>query len=503
MQRLLITYLLLLLCISSSAIQSAVSRPKINRTTIIEEIKKDAVSVVIAIGTGKATALALLATRRAIVKTDALLSGLPSLLPIQTTAAMAAMFFPIAYFLQSDLSKGPASLMTPQPLSAEPSLLPSSGFSVRRQCLRWWSVAVGVATRLPFGMTGPCMEMGASVGHIISTVNLAIRRLLGASRLNELVLAGAAAGGAANLNLPITGAAMALETFRRLIPPQPMESPGAAVAAAVRLLILCLLSALCASRGMPRQPSAQHPLATAIYSISSQRWEEAPAFAVLGLLTSCTALAFVHTRRLMSAGFRWLPVPFQLRPVAALLAYAACSFDLGLAAGGKRMKQLLVLENQTAQSALEAGKELIQRILGKSLLLSGGVMGGLVAPALFMGSLLGYIYRAALACRTPGMKLSSTSTYMAVSAASMFAVVFRAPVSAIVLILEMTGSAQLLPFLLIAVATSCKSIDFIAKWVDTLLSRKTSNDMTWSISMEAGLQQPKIIPSQPYPPIFP
>ena len=152
-------------------------------------LQNDFILFVSAISAGLGTSCVLHSTRKFIAAVERLSEHVPiSLFHLAIGGSIC-----ILHYLQSDLIKGPATLINSlqsDNLSRNSVLRPQNLFSLRRQIIRWSAFSLTVAGKLPFGMAGPAAEMGASIASLLSALFVG----LDVDRRNELLLAGAAAG---------------------------------------------------------------------------------------------------------------------------------------------------------------------------------------------------------------------------------------------------------------------------------------------------------------------
>jgi CIC family chloride channel protein len=267
--------------------------------------------------------------------------------------------------------------------------------------------------------------MGGAVGDAVS-------RLLKVSGRERLVMitSGAGAGLAAAFNAPLSGLVFVLEEVRRDF--QPIAFGAAFVAALISNIISRIGSGQFPVFTVPNYPVS--PLASL------------PFFALLGLFSGL--LGVVFNRSLLSATKLSARLPSRL-----VLPFAALTGGIiGLI--GWFSPRLIGNGHSLVESTLN-GEVLIWLVLlffPARLFLtvssySTGAPGGIFAPLLVLGALLG------LAIGKGANYLSSDivpipATFAVVGMAAYFTAIVRAPLTGIMLIIEMTGSYhQMLPLL--------------------------------------------------------
>jgi CIC family chloride channel protein len=103
---------------------------------------------------------------------------------------------------------------------------------------------------------------------------------------------------------------------------------------------------------------------------------------------------------------------------------------------------------------------LVAKVLATSLTLWIGGSGGVFAPSLFMGAMLGSAYGAAAHHLMPHLA-GAAGAYGLVGMGAVFAATARAPITAVIIIVELTGNYQIIVPLILAVlltTTLCNAL---------------------------------------------
>jgi CIC family chloride channel protein len=292
------------------------------------------------------------------------------------------------------------------------------------------------------GREGPIVQIGSALG---STLGQLVR--LPESRLRILVACGAAGGIAATFNTPIAGVFFALEL---ILGDFAVESFAAVVLAAV------------AASALSRAAFGDHPfLALPTFTISSA-WQYL-AYAVLGLLAAGVGVGWSRALYLIEdLCDRWWRGPEWLRPVVGglllggvLLAlpqmYGVGYPVLGRAVDGRYAIGFVLL--------LMVGK-----ILATSLTIGIGGSGGVFAPSLFVGAMLGEAFGLVLHAADPALA-PSPGAFALIGMGAVFAGAARTPITAVLIMFELTGEYRIILPLMLAIA--------LAAGVSKLLSRDT------------------------------
>jgi CIC family chloride channel protein len=284
---------------------------------------------------------------------------------------------------------------------------------------------LAIGAGLALGREGPSVQMGATVAHLIGKV---FRRDWASCR--ALLAAGAGAGLATAFNAPIAGAVFVLEELVRRF--ETRMAIAALGASATAMSVACLF--------LGHEPEfSVEPLA---YSGSHVD----VLFLVLGIVAGLAAVAYNHTllAAIAAAGRleRW-PVELRAGLVGGAVGVLAW-FAPELVGGGESLVQQTLAKPVNA--AVLSLVFLLRFALGP-MSYAARTPGGLFAPMLVLGAQLGLLF--GVACRLVLPDLGTPPVAFAVvGMAAFFTGVVRAPVTGIVLIIELTAElTMLLPML--------------------------------------------------------
>jgi CIC family chloride channel protein len=282
------------------------------------------------------------------------------------------------------------------------------------------------------GREGPIVQIGCSVG---STVAQWFR--LGESGIRLLVACGAAAGIGATFNAPVAGVLFALEV---ILADFSARSFGLVVIAAVSATAL-------AQSVMGSEPSYQLRSLFALHSV----WE-LPLYALLGGAMGLLALAYVRAVYLAEAlfdGWRWPRVAKAALGGAALglMGWWGSPLVLGMGHEG-----VMAAMHGELGLGLLAGLALL-KIAATSLTLGAGGSGGVFAPALFIGAMAGGAFGTVVHGWWP-VATAPAGAYALVGMAALFGGAAHAPITAILILFEMTNDYRIMLPLLLAVVVS-------------------------------------------------
>lgn len=291
--------------------------------------------------------------------------------------------------------------------------------------VKFFGGILAIGSGLALGREGPTVQMGGAVGDAIS-------RWLKVSERERLTLisAGAGAGLAAAFNAPLSGLIFVLEEVRRDF--QPIVFGAAFVAAAIADIIA-------------RIGSGQFPI-FAVPSYPVPPLTSLPIFALLGIVAGL--LGVVFNRGLVTVIETYARVPARfIIPVAALTGGM-----VGLV--GWFSPLMIGSGHSLAESALKGDLLLAAlplffaiRFLLTATSYSTGAPGGIFAPLLVLGALVGLAIGKIANNLAPDV-VPIPAVFAVVGMAAYFTAIVRAPLTGIMLILEMTGNySQMLPLL--------------------------------------------------------
>jgi CIC family chloride channel protein len=287
------------------------------------------------------------------------------------------------------------------------------------------------------GREGPIVQIGSALG---STAGQVLR--VSETRLRLLVACGAAGGIAATFNAPIAGVFFALELILRDFA---AESFGAVVFASVTASVI------------GRSAFGNHPfLALPGFHLVSPA--EFALYAALGILTAVAGVAFTRVlygfEDLADRLWRW---PEAWRPAAGGVLLGLLLLALPEMYGvGYPVLERGIQAHYVAWFllVLMAGK-----IAATSLTIAIGGSGGVFAPSLFMGAMLGTAFGTGIHQLFPGAT-APAGAYGLVAMGGVFAGAARAPITAVLIVFELTGDYQIvLPLMVtVVIATATASL---------------------------------------------
>ena len=297
------------------------------------------------------------------------------------------------------------------------------------------------------GREGPIVQIGSALG---STLGQWLR--VPESRLRLLVACGAAGGISATFNAPIAGVFFALEL---ILQDFAVESFGAVVLASVTADII------------GRAAFGGQPFLTLPAFHIASNWEYG-LYAVLGILGGLVGIAFIRvlygTEDLVDRIWRG---PEWLRPAVGgvllglLLLALPQLYGVGYPVIDHAVQGSIVL---WLLAALLAGK-----MIATSLTIGIGGSGGVFAPSLFMGAMLGTGF-GLVANALFHSAVAPAGAYGLVGMGAVFAGAARAPITAVIIMFELTGDYTIILPLMIAIVIAAALSNLLSK--DTIYTLK-------------------------------
>ena len=306
--------------------------------------------------------------------------------------------------------------------------------SLRETIGKFVLCAVQIGSGASLGLEGPTVQICAGVSSL-----LARAARLKPTYCRRMASVGMAAGIAAAFNAPIAAITFTLEELIGDLD-QTMLS-GVIVAAA--------LAAVVENSILGKNPVFHMPRSYELGAASSLIW-----YALLGILAAVVSITFTDSLLKVRALFKqWTAVPKWIHPAIGGLATGAMAaaalywFHLNGIAGDPY---------RTLELALTGTMPLLFMVVLCVLKLaatvssySSGGSGGIFAPSLFMGSMLGGAvgYLDVTVFHHPA---DSVGAFAVVGMGAVFAGIVRAPMTSILIVFEMTGGYGLVLPMMIA-----------------------------------------------------
>ncbi len=313
-----------------------------------------------------------------------------------------------------------------------------------RPLLKLLSAALSLGTGASLGPEGPSVEIGANIGVLLGQGFQVAKE-----RYRLLLGAGAAAGLAAGFNAPIAGVFFAMEV---------VLGPTSTAQGASLILLSAVVSGLIARAVFGVQ--AEFDLPT--YQMDSN-WEWV-CYLGLGVLASAVSLTYTQAIQFCQQAFEGkIPSLSLLGKLPAVSKPVLGGLGVGLLALG--MPQILGTGYSTLDVILKGEVFplgmlvllLFTKLIATALSLGSGLVGGIFAPSMFLGACLGAIYGYGLNTVLPpaiAADIAPPAAYAMVGMAAVLGSSARAPLTAILLLFELTRNYLIILPLMAAVGVS-------------------------------------------------
>ncbi len=316
-----------------------------------------------------------------------------------------------------------------------------------------FSSALYIASGGSVGREGPVIQIGSAVG---STVGQFFK--VNPKRMRVFVACGAASGIAAAFNAPVAGALFAVEIILGDFA-VPQFSP----------IVISSVSATIVSRHyLGDYPAFLVPK----YQLVSPL--EVINYVILGFLAGLTALLFIRTLYFSEDFFDRFKVPEYVKGVIGGLIIGAIGllFPYIYGVGYDSMDQALY-GHMIWQIA---GLLVFVKILATSISLGSGGSGGIFAPSLFMGAMLGVFFGHVVNIFFPTWT-SGPGAYALVAMGGVVGAATHGPITAILIIFEMTNDYKIiLPLMITTIIATLLAIRLEKESIYTLkLARRGIN----------------------------
>ncbi|HUV51699.1 MAG TPA: chloride channel protein [Dehalococcoidia bacterium] len=318
--------------------------------------------------------------------------------------------------------------------------------------VKMFASAICIGSGGSVGREGPIVQIGASFGSAIGQWFK-----LPDEWLKTFVLCGAAGGIAATFNAPVGGVFFALEVLaHRVVTPR---------------LFTVMISAISAEY-IAWLFLGPRPSFTVEEYILGSYWEIL-LYVLLGILAGLFAIGFIRVFYKCEDIFSTLKLPSYVKPAIGGLFVGIIGFFyadvFGVGYGGGYISGGVSVDSGPMDAML-AGQVglgvlialLFLKMIATSLTLGSGGSGGIFAPSLFIGAALGGVLGLAGGRLFPEV-VSNAGAYSLVGMGAFFAAVVQGPITAIVLLLEMTRNISMLVPLMTSVVIATLTYRFFTR----------------------------------------
>ncbi len=280
------------------------------------------------------------------------------------------------------------------------------------------------------GREGPIVQIGSTFG---STLGQHLG--LTTEWIKTLVACGAAGGISATFNAPLAGIFFAHEIILGRI--------------FTRHFGFVVISSVISDAVAHAFLGNEQSFAVPNYTLNTS-WELALYF-LMGAGCALVAVAFIWVLYKLEDIFEGLRLPDYIKPILGGIGVGAIGFYSPYLFGvGYDGVEQALLGNIAIVTLVAL---LILKMLATSLTLGSGGSGGIFAPSLFMGSMFGGIFGNFVNRLFPD-QVAPSGAYSLVGMAAVFSGAARAPITAIIIVFEMTRNYAVILPVMIAVAVS-------------------------------------------------
>jgi CIC family chloride channel protein len=289
---------------------------------------------------------------------------------------------------------------------------------------------VTIGTGGSAGREGPIAQIGAGISSFLATrlgMTSAERRLM--------LMAGMAGGVGATFRAPLGGAIFAVEVLYR--EPE-FEHEG---------LLHCIISSIIAYSLYGAVTGWTPLLDTPLFRFNQPT--ELITYLFLGLFCALLGAIYIRVFYGLRDAFHEIPMPNALKPALGGLLIGILAMAVPQVLGsGYGWVQLALYGKISLWIMLVIA---LAKILATSFTISSGGSGGVFAPSLVIGAMVGGTFGAAAEMFFPAM-VQDPRAYVLVGMAGFFAGVANAPITSLIMVSEMTGNYGLLaPLMLVCI----------------------------------------------------
>ncbi|HUU35080.1 MAG TPA: chloride channel protein [Vicinamibacterales bacterium] len=330
--------------------------------------------------------------------------------------------------------------------------------SLRSTAVRVTSSWAAMAGGMSIGREGPLIEFGGALGAALGQ-----RLATSLTHTRVLMAAGTAAGFAAAYNTPFAAVLFVLETIVGIAAPE---------------LLLPAMYATVGATALTRAIAGPGPIyGQRAFDLASPL--ELVSCAALGVAAALAATSFKWVLGTFETWFDRHPTPQPWRAMLGGALVGAIAVWWPAVAGNGYEPLNAILDNPTIVTA--AGLLLVAKVVATSGAIASGVPGGIFTPMLLVGAVLGAGWSQAVSLST--VFSPSPGSYALVGMAATTAASIHAPLTAAVMIFELSGDYPIvLPLLMATIVATTVSRRLGSKSIyETELHRR---GLGWNLTLE-------------------
>eukprot|EP00850_Spirogloea_muscicola_P016253 SM000131S26683 [mRNA] locus=s131:76846:80771:+ [translate_table: standard] len=317
--------------------------------------------------------------------------------------------------------------------------------------------AVTLGTGSSLGPEGPSVDIGKSWAEGLAEVmrNSRDRRL-------ALVAAGAAAGISSGFDAPVAGCFFAIETVLQSSPGDSAPPLTTAMIILASVLSSAVSQVLRQFLGMDKKGDDKPAFTVPKYELKSAT--ELPLYLLLGMVCGIVAIILTRLIKWSSAVFDFLRerlgIPAAVTPALGGLCVGAIALRYPgvLYWGFHNVDEILHAREKSGPKYQLILQLAGAKIVATALCRGSGLVGGIYAPSLFIGSAVGSVYgsmaSAAIMAAVPGgnADVAAPQAYALVGMAALLASACSVPLTSVLLLFELTKDYRILLPLMVAAA---------------------------------------------------
>ncbi|WP_066015327.1 chloride channel protein [Endozoicomonas atrinae] len=294
---------------------------------------------------------------------------------------------------------------------------------------QFFGVLIALVSGFSVGREGPAVHMGAGAGSFLGQI-----LKLPTNTLGVLAGCGTAAAIAALFNTPMAGVIFAMEVVMK---EYSLESFIPVMASAV------VASVLTQTVYGPN-PAFQIPI------IPSATPEELAVTAITAVIIGLLAAAFIQIN-IFAIQKRQHKVVFPLLIAGLLMGIVAVLVPATMGIGYDTIEALLIGDDLNLPFLFTL---LATKLVITALVIGLGVPGGMIGPSLMMGATAGAC-SVLLAEQFLGISANNITFHVMTGMIAMMAAIFQAPLTALITVLELTHSSQIILPAMLAIVIAC------------------------------------------------
>jgi len=370
------------------------------------------------------------------------------------------------------------------------------------------------------GPEGPSVEVGMSMSRFIMNIFPPIEYLFATKNSNKrlanadeaeliqrgrlLLSCGAAAGVSAGFNAPIAGVFFALEIVEGALADveqadqmlNPRKKGPLGISA---ILVASVLAALVC------QTILGNEMVLTVSNLSvTTPLNELPFYMVLGATCGIVSVLFSALAKACKSFFEGNLGPESVQTTVRQIPYLYRPAIGGLLCGviGLAYPQILFFGYETLNALLNSLLEdsfgliltlLVVKMVATALAAGSGLVGGTFAPSLFLGAMTGTAFHQVVEMTLPGNQIADSPAYAIVGAASVLAALFRAPLTASLLLFELVRDYDVILPLMVSAGLGSVVADLVENTVEQEQVRELRRDrdaVSWGDLADKQIQAP-------------